>query len=126
MAMTRALNLAAIACAVAGCSADSPDYGAPSDTTKIAVREGGGFAPPGDPAFPRSVAIAGTTAVLTDDAATGQVELQTADVAAIIDALADLRFLELDTATLEASCEPRGADFPLRDIEVELAAGANT
>jgi hypothetical protein len=97
------------------------DYGPPTASTMIELQESGGFA---GPANRHGVRIVGTTATYSSGSRSEQVTLETADVAAIIDALEGIDFLDLqDDYT---TCEPVVADAESATIAVTVSAGSHT
>lgn len=104
----------------AGCGG-TPDYGPPTATTQITVSRSGGFAPPGTNT--QSAAISGSTVTFTASTLTDTAAISSADVAAIIDAMQAIDFLELkgDYGT----CASPATDAPDTRITASLAAGTN-
>jgi hypothetical protein len=99
----------------------SRNYGAPSSSTTIEVEETGGFAGPG---HGRGVRVVGTTATYHAEAATEQATLATSGVAALIGALEDADFLDLQADY--TTCMSDTADLPTATIAATLSAGRNT
>src|SRR5688572_26994291 len=118
--MTRLPYLFVGLCAVVGCG-ETNDYGEPTGSTMIELVESGGFA---GPANSRGVRIEGTTATYHSVDRTGQADISEDDIAAIIAALEEIEFLELEADY--TACDNPGADFPSATVEVSLAAGEHT
>jgi hypothetical protein len=112
--------LTSFCCAVVGCGT-SGGYGEPTDATMIELVESGGFAGPSNS---RGVRIEGTTATYHSVQRTGQADLSDDDVAAIIAALEEIEFLELEADY--TTCDNPGADFPSATVDVSLDAGEHT
>ena len=113
-------TLVIMACLAVGCSSSSGDYGSATGTTTIDVKQNGGFIA----GATRGVRIVGTTATYDEGSVTEQATVDTADVAAMIDALEQAKFLDLrgDYTT----CSNRATDLPTVTISVKLSAGTNT
>lgn len=108
-----------VALGLAACG--SSHYGAPTSATTIDVQQTGGFA---GPSLARGVRIVGTTANYSAGTRTGQATLETADVAAMIGALEDIGFLDLqDDYT---TCKEEESDQPTVTISATLPAGSHT
>jgi hypothetical protein len=128
--MTRLLGAILCSYAAIGCGSEDGSlgpnersYGVPTPSTEIHLAEYGGLAAPG-PMPSRAIDMFGTTATLHMGDVSAQVEVALEDVAAIIDALEAVDFLDLDEDSL-SDCLPQRADAPLRDISVELEGGSN-
>ncbi|HEY6179796.1 MAG TPA: hypothetical protein VIX73_35325 [Kofleriaceae bacterium] len=104
---------------LAGCG--SPNYGAPTATTTIDLQESGGFA---GPANAHGVRIVGTMATYIAGTTTEMATLTTSDVAAIIRALEDIDFLNLQADY--TSCMSEISDLPSVTITAMVTAGSNT
>lgn len=104
---------------LAGCG--SPSYGPPTAATTIDLQETGGFAGPSNG---HGVRIVGTMATYTAGATTDQATLTTSQVAAIIAALEDVGFLDLQADY--TTCMSEISDLPSVTITAMLSAGSNT
>ncbi|MFT3692098.1 MAG: hypothetical protein QM831_03085 [Kofleriaceae bacterium] len=107
--------------ALVACTSSSPDYGPPTSSTAISLTRSGGFAPPGT--NEQSVAIVGSNVTFMSSGMTEQATIETADVAAIIDAMQQIDFLDLkgDYST----CATPATDAPDAHFVVTLDAGSN-
>jgi hypothetical protein len=108
-----------LALCLVGCG--SPNYGTPTATTTIDLQQTGGFA---GPANGQGVRIVGTMATYTNRMVTEQATLMASDVAAIIRALEEIDFLNLQADY--TSCMSEISDLPSVTITAMLTAGSNT
>src|SRR4051812_21391449 len=98
----------------------SADYGSPTAETDIRLTKDGGF---GGPAFGSSVRIIGTTATFTSAGRNGTATVSTENVAAIIGALEDARFLDLHGSYSE--CTDAATDLPVASVTATVTASTN-
>lgn len=112
-------RLLLLAACFAGCG--SPSYGAPTASTTIDLQETGGFAGPSNG---HGVRIVGTTATYSAGATSEQATVTASDVAAIIGALENIGFLDLQADY--TTCMTEVSDMPTVTITATVTAGSNT
>jgi hypothetical protein len=104
-----------------GACGGSSNYGAPTSSTTVDVQETGGFA---GPSHGHGFRVVGATATYNMEAVTDEAALATSDVAAMIRALEDAAFLDLQADY--TTCMVEITDLPTATITATLSAGSNT